>query len=83
MMGDIERILATSRPRSCVGGGDDGIRVIGLGMAGRLDEARTAVLTLEHLPNVPAFATWSSYLRAWLDPGGPRRWAGASRSWGR
>ena len=66
MMGEIERILATP-PEKRVGGGDDGIRVIGLGMAGRLDEARTAVLTLKHLPNVPAFATWSSYLRAWLD----------------
>ena len=66
MMGEIDRILATP-PEKRVGGGDDGIRVIGLGMAGRLDEARNAVLTLKHLPNVPAFATWSSYLRAWLD----------------
>ena len=39
MMGEIDRILATP-PEKRVGGGDDGIRVIGLGMAGRLDDAR-------------------------------------------
>ena len=40
MTGDIERLLALG-PRVRPGGGDQGIRVIGLGLAGRRDEALT------------------------------------------
>ena len=39
MTGDIDRLLAVEPPR-VVAGADDGIRVIGLGLAGRRDEAR-------------------------------------------
>src|ERR671924_113544 len=39
MTGDIDRLLATKAP-SVVAGADDGIRVIGLGLAGRRDQAR-------------------------------------------
>ena len=37
--GDIDRLLAIEPP-PFVAGGDEGIRVIGLGLAGRRDEAR-------------------------------------------
>ena len=39
MTGDIDRLLAIEPP-PIVAGADDGIRVIGLGLAGRRDEAR-------------------------------------------
>ncbi len=41
MTGDIDRLLAVEPP-PIVAGADDGIRVIGLGLAGRRDEARAA-----------------------------------------
>ena len=39
MAGDIDRLLTVEPPR-VIAGADDGIRVIGLGLAGRRDEAR-------------------------------------------
>ena len=41
MMGDIERLLAVGATRHT--GGDEVIRVVGLGLAGRRDEARQAL----------------------------------------
>src|SRR5206468_5151449 len=41
MKRDIDRLVALE-PRERVAGGDDGIRVIGLGLSGRRDEARQA-----------------------------------------
>ncbi len=54
MTGDIERLLAVERP-SVAGSGDDGIRVIGLGLAGRRDEARRALLGDARGAQHPAF----------------------------
>jgi serine/threonine protein kinase/tetratricopeptide (TPR) repeat protein len=75
MTGDIDKILDVP-PEKRVGGGDDGIRVIGLGMAGRREAARQALLAMSQLPNVPAFATWVSYLMAWLDRRTADMWDG-------
>jgi tetratricopeptide (TPR) repeat protein len=66
MTGDIERLLAAERP-SVAGSGDQGIRVIGLGLAGRRDEARQALLEMRKAPNIAAFQSWTEYLMAWLD----------------
>jgi eukaryotic-like serine/threonine-protein kinase len=66
MTGDIERLLAVVRPL-IVAGADDGIRVIGLGFAGRRDEARRALLEMRRPSHIPVFQSWTDYLMAWLD----------------
>jgi serine/threonine protein kinase/tetratricopeptide (TPR) repeat protein len=66
MQGDIDRILAAESPDR-VAGGDDGIRVIGLGMAGRRDEAKEMLGNLGQLLRIPTFQTWTLHLGAWLD----------------
>ncbi|MFL6280700.1 MAG: protein kinase domain-containing protein [Vicinamibacterales bacterium] len=66
MTGQIDRLLAIEPPRS-VAGADDGIRVIGLGLAGRRDEARRKLVQMRQLSRVPAFESWIEYLTAWLD----------------
>jgi hypothetical protein len=66
MTGDIERLLAMA-PRGTPGGGDAVIRVIGLGLAGRRDEARHGLEDLRKVSRIPAFQTWIETLRAWLD----------------
>lgn len=66
MTGDIDRLLGTERP-PVVAGGDDAIRVIGLGLAGRRDEARQALLEMRRAPRIPAFQAWGDHLMAWLD----------------
>ena len=67
MAGDIERLLAVQVP-SIVAGGDKGIRVIGLGLAGRHDEARNALLEMRQASNqIPAFQMWTGHLLTWLD----------------
>ncbi|HJU69436.1 MAG TPA: protein kinase [Gemmatimonadaceae bacterium] len=66
MTGDIERLLSVEPPplgRS----GDEGIRVIGLGLAGRRDEARQALLDMRSASRIPLFQSWTDYLMAWLD----------------
>jgi tetratricopeptide (TPR) repeat protein len=66
MTGDIERLLAIERPLIDAGA-DDGIRVIGLGLAGRRDEARRALADMRHASRIPVFESWTEYLLAWLD----------------
>jgi serine/threonine protein kinase len=66
MTGDIERLLAVeSHP--VVGGGDQGIRVIGLGLAGRRDEALRALHDMRAASRLPLFQLWMDYLMAWLE----------------
>jgi len=64
--GEIERLMAVEAPR-VIAGADDGIRVIGLGLAGRRDEARQRLLAMRQLSRIPVFQSWIEYLMAWLD----------------
>jgi serine/threonine protein kinase/tetratricopeptide (TPR) repeat protein len=66
MTGDIDRLLAMEAPR-VIAGADDGIRVIGLGLAGRRDEARQKLFDMRHSSRIPIFQDWIEYLLAWLD----------------
>jgi serine/threonine protein kinase len=66
MMGDIDRLLAIGPPR-VIAGADDGIRVIGLGLSGRHDEARRNLLDMRQASRIPLFQSWIEYLTAWLD----------------
>jgi hypothetical protein len=66
MTGDIERLLAVNR-LSTAGSGDDVIRVIGLGLAGRRDEARRAIVALRQATRLPVFRSYTDTLAAWLD----------------
>ncbi len=66
MTGDIDRLLAVERRRDG-GSGDEIIRAIGLGLAGRRDEARRTILEMREAPRIPAFQPWIEYLMAWLD----------------
>jgi tetratricopeptide (TPR) repeat protein len=65
MTGDIERLLEV-KPRK-ITGGDEVIRAIGLGMAGRRDEARQTLRDMREAPRTPAFRPWTEFLMAWLD----------------
>jgi TolB-like protein len=65
MTDDLERLLAVDRP--VAGGGDDGIRVMGLGLGGRRDEARRLLLAMRHSVPLRTFQIWAEVLLAWLD----------------
>jgi non-specific serine/threonine protein kinase len=65
MAGELERLLAFE-PASVVAGADEGIRVIGLGLAGRRDEARRALVRMRRA-HIPAFQSWTEFLMAWLE----------------
>ena len=66
MIGDLDRLLSIEQPR-VIPGADDGIRVMGLGLAGRHDEARAKLQAMRSHVRIPAFASWIDYLTAWLD----------------
>jgi TolB-like protein/tetratricopeptide (TPR) repeat protein len=66
MMGDIDRLL-TFDPPIIIAGADDGIRVIGLGLAGRLDEAKHKLDEMRLGTPLPIFRAWTDYLLAWLE----------------
>jgi len=67
MTGDLELLMKIDRP-TAIPGGDEGIRVIALGLGGRRDEARRALIAMRQSPpNVTAFKTWTDYLLAWLE----------------
>ena len=66
MIGDIDRLTAAESP-AIIAGADDGIRVMGLGMAGRRDEARTRLLAMKQRTQIPTFQQWTDQLMAWLD----------------
>jgi tetratricopeptide (TPR) repeat protein len=66
MIGDIDRLAATEVP-AVIAGADDGIRVMGLGMAGRRDEARARLLAMKERTQIPTFQQWTDQLMAWLD----------------
>jgi TolB-like protein len=66
MAGDIDVLLAI-KPARIIPGADDGIRVIGLGLAGRRAAAREKLAVMRHASRIPVFDTWIEYLTAWLD----------------
>jgi serine/threonine protein kinase/tetratricopeptide (TPR) repeat protein len=66
MTGDIDRLLAVELP-VLIAGADDFIRIIGLGLAGRRDEARKAMLDTRPTSRIPAFRLWSDTVMAWLE----------------
>ena len=66
MTGNIDRLLSIEPPR-VIAGADDGIRVIGLGLAGRRDEARPKLLQMRQLSRIQTFESWIDYLMAWID----------------
>jgi TolB-like protein len=66
MMGDID-VLLEAKPARIIAGADDGIRVIGLGLAGRRAEAREKLVEMRHASRIPVFDTWIEYLTAWID----------------
>ena len=63
---EFDRLIAT-QTQSYEVGGDGGIRVIGLGLAGRLAEARERLMAAENASRLPAFQLWFHHLLAWLD----------------
>lgn len=75
--GDVERLLAVEAPR-ILAGADDVIRVIGLGLAGRREEARQALADVRRRPHIPTFRSWTDYLVAWLEGRAPDMLAGLS-----
>jgi serine/threonine protein kinase/tetratricopeptide (TPR) repeat protein len=67
MTGEVDRLLALAIP-AVIAGADDGIRVIALGLAGRRDQAREALLKMGQIPpRIPTFQAWMTHLMAWLD----------------
>ena len=66
MQCDIDRLVSVD-PRERLAGGDDGIRVIGLGLTGRRDQARQALSAMTQRSRIHTFQAWTSHLEAWLD----------------
>ena len=64
---DIDDLVGAYTADRVPGGGDDGIRVIGLGLAGRRDEAREALSHLAQVVPTETFKYWRLHLDAWLD----------------
>ncbi|HJR65638.1 MAG TPA: protein kinase [Gemmatimonadaceae bacterium] len=69
MTGDVERLLAVE-PTVLAASGDQGIRVIGLGLAGRREEARRGLAAMRSTSRLPLFQAWTDYLMAWLEERG-------------
>jgi serine/threonine protein kinase/tetratricopeptide (TPR) repeat protein len=67
MTADVDRLLSLGPRTFDSGGGDQGIRVIGLGLAGRRDEALTILNNMTQMARIQTFQTWMTYLRAWLE----------------
>ena len=65
MTDDLKRLLAAEPP--LIGGGDEGIRVMGLGLSGRREEARERLIAMRQAIRLPAFQEWTDYLMSWLD----------------
>ena len=66
LAGDVDRLIALEQP-AVIAGGDDGIRVIALGMAGRRDQARERLMVMRQASRIPTFQMWTDHLLLWLD----------------
>ena len=67
MNGDIDRLVGVEPSERVRGGGDDGITIIGLGFAGRREEAQRALTNLRQGAPTQTFHAWTAHLAAWLD----------------
>jgi hypothetical protein len=65
LTGDLVRLLATEHPG--MSSGDDTIRAIAVGLAGRRGEAREMVRAIASRAELPLFLSWSQALMAWLE----------------
>jgi hypothetical protein len=65
--GDFAALAATDYPEIAVGSGDDVIRVIALGLSGRLDEARSRLSRMQQVIRIPSFQWWADFLMAWIE----------------
>jgi hypothetical protein len=74
MTGDLERLMAIE-PSLVVAGADDGIRVIGLGLAGRREEARRALENMRKTTRIATFNSWAEYLMAWIEKRAEDMWS--------
>ena len=66
LTGDVDRLIGLEQPAT-IAGADDGIRVIGLGLAGRRDEALERLAVMRQSSRIPAFELWTGHLQAWLE----------------
>jgi tetratricopeptide (TPR) repeat protein len=66
MNGDLDRLLTHDEP-GAEPSADEGLFVMGLGLAGRRDEARERLRGMSIGKTIPAFQSWSQYLLAWIE----------------
>jgi len=66
MNGDLDRLLTYDQP-GAEPSADEGLFVMGLGLAGRRDEARERLRGMNIGKTIPAFQSWSQYLLAWIE----------------
>jgi tetratricopeptide (TPR) repeat protein len=64
--GEIDGMMAIEPP-AILAGADDGIRAIGLGLAGRKEEARAKLIEMRKSSRIPLFLSWIDYLMAWVE----------------
>ena len=67
MTGDVERMLATPFDAADTSRGDEGIRIIAMGLHGRREDAKAALARMKEQPKVPLFKLWTQHLDAWLN----------------
>jgi serine/threonine protein kinase/tetratricopeptide (TPR) repeat protein len=67
MMDDIDRLVGATEAME---GAEDGVFATGLGLAGRLDDARAAVARMGEKSNLPAVKLWQSHLSNFVDGNG-------------
>jgi serine/threonine protein kinase/tetratricopeptide (TPR) repeat protein len=72
MTGDLDRLLAFDRPAPV-----SPVRIIGLGLAGRRDEARLALAEHRQRAQIPLFEAYADALLCWLDRRPAEMWANA------
>jgi eukaryotic-like serine/threonine-protein kinase len=77
MTGDVERLLAFSEGPDAVRG-DSVIRVIGLGLARRRDEARRSLDNVRKTVPIPSFQAYADTLLAWIERRPADMYAGVS-----
>ena len=79
MAGDLEHMQGVD-PSPFIAGADEGIRVIGLGLAGRREEALQALVRMRRA-HIPAFQSWTEFLMAWLEKRTPDMLLRMSTTW--